>query len=91
LKARAAATSQRHRQARERSEQIQRLSSEIQKRPKDPEPRLRLGRLAAEAGMTSLAIHSFEAALALDPSSQAARAGLLALRNERGGMGDARP
>jgi tetratricopeptide (TPR) repeat protein len=91
LKERAAATSKRHRQARERSEQIQRLSSEIQKRPKDPEPRLRLGRLAAEAGMTSLAIHSFEAALALDPSSQAARAGLLALRNERGTTGDARP
>lgn len=88
---RAAATSKRHLQARERSEQIQRLTAEIQKRPDDPEPRLRLGQLAAQAGMTSLALHSFEAALAIDPSSQVAREGLLALRNGRGTTGASRP
>jgi tetratricopeptide (TPR) repeat protein len=79
LKDRSAATSARHRAARDRAERIGRLKEEIQKRPDDPEPRWRIGQEAAQGGMRILAVNSFRAALALDPQCQPARAGLTAL------------
>jgi tetratricopeptide (TPR) repeat protein len=75
----AAATSARHRRTRERNEQMQLLTNEIRKRPEDPEPRWRMGQLAARSGMTALALSSFRTALALDPDCRPAREGLLAL------------
>ena len=85
LKDRSVATSERHRIALERSEQIQQLSDQMRQRPNDPEPRWKLGRAAAEGGMTNMAIRCFQAALALDPNCQPARAGLMAL--SRSGTG----
>jgi tetratricopeptide (TPR) repeat protein len=76
---RAAATSARHREARDRAERIAVLRQEIQKRPEDPEPRWRMGEIAAKGGMKTLAVNSFRAALALDPQCQPAQAGLAAL------------
>jgi tetratricopeptide (TPR) repeat protein len=79
LKERAVATSARLRKARGLAEQIRDLKEQIAKRPGDPEPRWRMGQVAAEGGMTVLAINSFRAALALDPACRPARQGLLAL------------
>jgi len=76
---RAAATSARQRRARERAEQIRDLKEQIARRPGDAEPRWRMGQLAADGGMTVLAVNSFRAALAVDPSCGPARQGLLAL------------
>jgi hypothetical protein len=56
------------------------ITREIALRPDDPEPRYRMGRLAAEGGADLLAGRCFEAALALDPGYQPARDGLLALQ-----------
>ena len=83
LEERAAATSARHRKARDLAERLRGLREQIAKRPGDPEPSWRMGQLAAEAGMTSLAINSFRAALALDPGCRPARQGLLALEGAR--------
>jgi tetratricopeptide (TPR) repeat protein len=73
------ATLARHRRALERSEQIRKLNVEIEQRPQDPEPRWKLGRLAAEGGLKHLASQSYQAALAIDPNCQPARQGLAAL------------
>ena len=62
-----------------------RLTSEIAQRPDDPEPRWRMGQVAARANMPDIAVNSFRAALAIDPHCQPARAGLAALGAGKGG------
>jgi tetratricopeptide (TPR) repeat protein len=79
LKERSAATSARHRKAQARLDRIEELSDAMRKRPDDPEPRWRMGELAALGGDTVLAINSFRAALALDPDCLPARKGLISL------------
>jgi tetratricopeptide (TPR) repeat protein len=79
LKDRAAATIARFRRVEDWKAQMQRHTKEIEDHPGDPEPHWRLGRVAAEAGMTTLAVQSYRAALALDPNCQPARQGLLAI------------
>jgi tetratricopeptide (TPR) repeat protein len=79
LKEEAARTLARRRDVERRLGLIEQVTHEIQQRPSDPEPRWRLGQLAAEAGMRPLAIQSFQAALALAPDCQQARQGLLDL------------
>jgi tetratricopeptide (TPR) repeat protein len=76
----ASETIARHRRAVERGTLMDKITREIALRPDDPEPRYRMGRLAAEGGSDLLAGRCFEAALALDPGYQPARDGLLALR-----------
>lgn len=73
------ATLSRHRRALERSEQIRKLTGQIEERPRDPEPRWRLGQVAAESGLNHLAAQSFQAALAIDPHCPQALQGLAAL------------
>ena len=58
---------------------MQELVKEIRSHPGDPGPHWRLGRVAAEAGMTTLAAQSYRAALALDQNCRPARQGLLAI------------
>jgi tetratricopeptide (TPR) repeat protein len=79
LKERAAATALRHRSALAIAGEIERLQNEVRKRPNDLEPRWRLGEAAARGGKLALARQCFQAALALDPNCQPARAGLAAL------------
>jgi tetratricopeptide (TPR) repeat protein len=79
LKDRAAATSVRHRAARDRADRIGALREEIRQRPDDPEPRWRMGQVAAAGGMRALAVNSFREALARDPRCRPARDGLAAL------------
>lgn len=73
------ATLARRRQTLERSERITKLNAQIEERPRDPEPRWRLGQVAAESGLNHLAAQSFQAALAIDPKCQPARDGLARL------------
>jgi tetratricopeptide (TPR) repeat protein len=70
----------RRRQEVEREDQeIEALTREILKNPRDPELRCRLGRVAARAGRTTLAVQSYKAALGLAPDCQPARQGLIDL------------
>jgi hypothetical protein len=55
------------------------ITREILEKPRDPEPRCRLGKLAEEAGMKHLATQTYLAALALTPDYEPARQGLLEL------------
>jgi Flp pilus assembly protein TadD len=86
LKQRAAATAERHKQARDHRQRINLLVEQVQARPKDPEPRWRLGRAAAEAGSKTLAVQSFRAALSLDPRCEPALRGLAALESAPPGV-----
>jgi Tfp pilus assembly protein PilF len=61
-----------------------RLTNEITQRPDDPEPRWRMGQVAAEADMLEIAAHCFRAALAIDPHCRPAREGLTALKAGKG-------
>jgi tetratricopeptide (TPR) repeat protein len=76
---RAAATFARHRKLRECLEQIRHFREQIDARPSDPEPRWRIGQIAAEAGLTEEAVRSFKAALAVDPRCEVALQGLAKL------------
>jgi tetratricopeptide (TPR) repeat protein len=82
---RAAATSARHRELHRLQDRIQQLRTQAEANRDDPEPRWRLGQLAAEAGLTSLAVQSFRAALALDPRCQPALRGLASIESARAG------
>jgi tetratricopeptide (TPR) repeat protein len=55
------------------------VSKQILKDPHDPEPRWRLGQLAAQAGMKALAIQCYQAALAEAPDFETASRSLLEL------------
>jgi tetratricopeptide (TPR) repeat protein len=59
--------------------EMDRLARLIPERPNDPEPRWRMGQVAAKSGMKTLAEQSFRAALELDPQCREARDGLAAL------------
>jgi tetratricopeptide (TPR) repeat protein len=83
LKSKAAKTRIRADEARRLQLLINTISQSIQQHPDDPEPRFRMGRAAAEAGMTTLAEQSFRAALDLNPSFQPARAALAELARAR--------
>jgi tetratricopeptide (TPR) repeat protein len=76
LKDQAARTLARRRELEERTSRMEGLVEKIAVKPDDPELRWRLGRLAQEAGMTALALQSYQAALALAPDCQPARKGL---------------
>lgn len=76
---RARSTSARARAISDCFEVFDRLSGEIARRPDDPEPRWRMGQVAARADLTEIAANSFRAALAIDPRCPQARAGLAAL------------
>jgi tetratricopeptide (TPR) repeat protein len=67
----------RKREVLHRGEMMEQLSIEIMKNPQDPEPRWRLGQLAAEANMKPLAIQSYQAALAQAPDFEPAQKALL--------------
>ncbi len=79
LKEQAAQTVARGRDIQRRTGRMEELLLEIQRRPDEPGPRCRLGQLAREAGLESLALQSYQAALALDPNWAPARQGLLEL------------
>jgi tetratricopeptide (TPR) repeat protein len=79
LKERAAETIDQRRRVEKRSQVMETITQEILEKPRDPEPRYRLGRLAEEAGMKPLAIQTYLAALALAPDYEPARRGLLEL------------
>ena len=49
----------------ERTEQLAKFTAEIQQRPDDPEPRWKLGNVAAEGRLNNLARQSYRAALAI--------------------------
>jgi cytochrome c-type biogenesis protein CcmH/NrfG len=66
-----------------------RISREITARPNDPEPRWRLGQVAVQAGMYTLASQSFMAALDIDPGYRPAREALTALQAEQQSQRDA--
>jgi tetratricopeptide (TPR) repeat protein len=91
LKARAAATIARRRQVMERSALMEALTRDLEAHPDDPEPRWRLGRIAAEAGIIPLASQSYQVALDLDPSCRPAREGLTALGIAPPGTGMSAP
>jgi tetratricopeptide (TPR) repeat protein len=67
------------REVEERSARMEQLSREILQNPHAPEPRWRLGQLAAQANMKPLAIQSFQAALAQAPDFEPAQKALLEL------------
>ena len=75
----AAQTARRVDAARARRTSLSQLARAISQRPSDPEPRWRMGQVAAEADQTTLAAQCFAAALDLDPDCGPARAGLAAL------------
>ena len=79
LDERSAATSERHRALKELLQQMDELVGRIGAEPDDPEPRWRLGQIAAKAGELTLAEQSFRAALAIDPGCRPASEGLAAL------------
>jgi tetratricopeptide (TPR) repeat protein len=79
LKDQAARTQDRRHRVERRNQRIDDLLHAILEHPDDPEPRCRLGRAAAEAGMRTLAIQSYQAALALAPDCRPARRGLIDL------------
>jgi cytochrome c-type biogenesis protein CcmH/NrfG len=76
LKERAVATSTRHQVLKEQLARMHELEEQVQQRPADPEPRWRLGDVAAEAGLTDFAARHYQAALSLDPTCQPALRGL---------------
>ena len=78
-KEQAAGTRERRLRVEQRNQQIEGLMRTILEAPADPEPRCRLGRIAAEAGMRTLAIQSYQAALTVAPDCRPALQGLLAL------------
>ncbi len=88
MKDRAAQTVNRRREVERRTALIGELTQKIRQNPADPELRWRLGDIAAVAGMGPLALQSYQAALALAPSCQQARAGLRRLEAS-GGVPDA--
>jgi tetratricopeptide (TPR) repeat protein len=73
------ATMARHRKVIERSEQIRKLTAQIEQHPDNPEPRWKLGQVAAEGGLNHLASQSYQAALAVDPQCRPALEGLRSL------------
>jgi tetratricopeptide (TPR) repeat protein len=73
------ATLAQHRKVLERSEQIRKLTAQIDQHPDDPEPRWKLGQVAAEGGLYNLASQSYQSALAVDPRCRPALEGLSAL------------
>lgn len=80
MKDRSVATALRRREAQKRAERIGKLMDEMKQRPEDPEPRWRMGQVAAEGGLVSLAVGSYRAALALDPRCKPALDGLAILK-----------
>jgi cytochrome c-type biogenesis protein CcmH/NrfG len=78
-KEQAARTLARRREVEHRKDRMEALLRTIRERPDDPEPRWRLGQLAAEAGLKPLAIRSFQIALTLASDCEPARQGLIAL------------
>jgi tetratricopeptide (TPR) repeat protein len=76
----AAATGAKRVQAQDRIARMNRLNEEISLHPDDPQLLWTMGQTAWEAGSFLLASRCFEAALALDPNFQQARASLAALR-----------
>jgi tetratricopeptide (TPR) repeat protein len=79
LKEQAAQTFARRQAVERRTVRMEELIQQIGAKPDDPEPRWRLGREAQGAGMNSLALQSYQAALALAPDCQPARQGLVEL------------
>jgi cytochrome c-type biogenesis protein CcmH/NrfG len=82
-KEQAARTLARRRAVEQRTDQMETLVQTIRERPEDPEPRWRLGQLAAAAGLKPLAIRSFQIALTLAFDCEPARQGLIALGTPR--------
>jgi tetratricopeptide (TPR) repeat protein len=76
----AAITQSKRVQAQDRIALMNRLNKEISLHPDDPKLLWTMGQTAWEAGSCLLASRCFEAALALDPNFQQARASLVALR-----------
>jgi tetratricopeptide (TPR) repeat protein len=79
MKDESARTIARRHEVEKRNQQIEALMHAILEKPNDPEPRWRLGRTAAEAGMKPLAVQCYQAALVLAPDCQPARQGLIEL------------
>ncbi len=77
---RAAITQGERVRARDRIARMNRLNEELNLHPEDPKLRWTMGQTAWEGGSFLLASRCFEAALALDPKFQQARASLAALR-----------
>jgi tetratricopeptide (TPR) repeat protein len=77
---RVSAARQRRLDAQTRVQLMGELTRLMELHPDDPELRCRYGRAALEGGATLLAARCFEAALALNPGHQEARASLEALR-----------
>ncbi len=69
----------RRKEVERRNREMEELSSQILERPDDLELRCRLGRMASEAGMRSLAIQSYQAALSRSPNCEPAQRGLIDL------------
>jgi superkiller protein 3 len=82
LRQRAAETQARREQAQHRIELMNQLNQKIAEHPADPQYPWSLGETAQKAGSYLLASRCYEAALALDPKYQPARASLAALRAE---------
>jgi tetratricopeptide (TPR) repeat protein len=76
----AAVTQAKRIDAQHRIDTMNRLNKEISLHPDDPKLLWTMGQTASDAGSFLLASRCFEAALALDPSFQQARASLTALR-----------
>ena len=79
LTGRSEATLARFLEVKKRRDSMDRLLGEIADHPDDPAPRYRLGRLALDAGKSTLARHSFQAALDLDPGFRPALVALSGL------------
>ena len=75
----AAATVANRRKVEERTAMMADASEKIAANPDDPDLRCRLGELAAQAGLVSLAAQSYEVALLIDPKCENARRSLRAL------------
>jgi tetratricopeptide (TPR) repeat protein len=80
---RAACTQAERVRAQERIALMNQLNKEINLHPEDPKLLWTMGQMASEGGSFLLASRCFEAALALDPNFQQARASLAALRAAR--------
>lgn len=78
---RAAETWKRARRFHELKVEMDRLARSISARPNDPKLRWKMGQIAAEGGIKTLAEQSFRAALELDPQCREALDGLDALRS----------
>jgi tetratricopeptide (TPR) repeat protein len=76
---RVAATLRRRKAAEDRLRVMNQLAEDLSRRPDDPEPPWKMGRVAEESGMLLLAGRCFEAALALAPDFRPARESLAAL------------